>query len=80
VSDCAVVGVPDVEWGERVCAALVAGGDAEISESAVRAFAKQRLAPYKVPKDILVVPSLPRNSMGKVTKPAVRDLFEPGEG
>jgi malonyl-CoA/methylmalonyl-CoA synthetase len=79
VFDCAVVGVPDVEWGERVCAALVAGGDAEISESAVRAFAKQRLAPYKVPKDILVVSSLPRNSMGKVTKPAVRELFEPGD-
>jgi malonyl-CoA/methylmalonyl-CoA synthetase len=76
VVDCAVVGVPDVDWGERVCAALVASGDADISESGVRAFAKQRLAPYKVPKDILVVPSLPRNAMGKVTKPAVRELFD----
>ena len=40
-----------------------------------RAFARERLAPYKVPKDVRVVAELPRNAMGKVTKPAVRDLF-----
>jgi malonyl-CoA/methylmalonyl-CoA synthetase len=36
---------------------------------------KSRLAPYKVPKHFILVPDLPRNAMGKVTKPAVRELF-----
>jgi len=74
VVDCAVVGVPDAEWGERVCAAVVTG--AELDPEELRALARERLAPYKVPKDVLVMPDLPRNAMGKVTKPAVRALFE----
>jgi malonyl-CoA/methylmalonyl-CoA synthetase len=75
VADCAVVGVPDDVWGERVCAAVVAVAGTEPSADELRAFAKERLAPYKVPKDVLVLSELPRNAMGKVTKPAVRDLF-----
>jgi malonyl-CoA/methylmalonyl-CoA synthetase len=73
VADCAVVGVTDDEWGERVCAALVLAGD--VAPEVIRSFARERLAPYKVPKDFLVVDDLPRNAMGKVTKPAVRSLF-----
>jgi len=79
VADCAVVGVPDTEWGERVCAAVVPRGPAPPTEQALRAFAKSRLAPYKVPKEFLIVDALPRNAMGKVTKPAVRELFDAGE-
>jgi malonyl-CoA/methylmalonyl-CoA synthetase len=79
ISDCAVVGVPDPNWGERVCVAVVPTGTADISASTIREFAKERLAPYKVPKDFLIVSALPRNAMGKVTKPAVRELFETGE-
>jgi malonyl-CoA/methylmalonyl-CoA synthetase len=45
------------------------------SAEALRSFSKKRLAPYKVPKDVLLLEELPRNAMGKVTKPAVRDLF-----
>ena len=75
VADCAVVGVPDDLWGDRVCAAVVAVPGAEPGADELRAFAKERLAPYKVPKDILVLEDLPRNAMGKVTKPAVRELF-----
>lgn len=75
VEDCAVVGVPDPRWGDRVCAAVVPTEPLAVETEALRSFAKERLAPYKVPKDILIVPDLPRNAMGKVTKPAVRDLF-----
>jgi malonyl-CoA/methylmalonyl-CoA synthetase len=74
VRDCAVVGVPDPTWGDRVCAAVVSNGPS-LSADELRRFARDRLAPYKVPKDFLLVGDLPRNAMGKVTKPAVRDLF-----
>ncbi len=76
VVDCAVVGVPDAVWGDRVCAAVVARPDSDVSPGELRDFAKERLAPYKVPKDVLLVDDLPRNPMGKVTKPAVSELFE----
>jgi len=75
VADCAVVGVADVDWGDRVCAAVVPRPSTRVTVGELRAFAKARLAPYKVPKDILLVDDLPRNAMGKVTKPAVRELF-----
>jgi malonyl-CoA/methylmalonyl-CoA synthetase len=75
IADCAVVGVADATWGDRVCAAVVARPDREVSEDDLRTFVKSRLAPYKVPKQIRVVADLPRNAMGKVTKPAVRELF-----
>jgi malonyl-CoA/methylmalonyl-CoA synthetase len=75
VADCAVVGVADPEWGERVCAAVVRRENADISEAELRSYAKGVLAPYKVPKQILLVTELPRNAMGKVTKTSVRALF-----
>jgi malonyl-CoA/methylmalonyl-CoA synthetase len=79
VLDCAVVGVPDAEWGDRVCAAIVLRPAAKLSAEELRSFARERLAPYKVPKEIMLVEDLPRNAMGKVTKPAVRELFHAAE-
>ncbi len=74
VRDAAVVGLPDEEWGERVAAAVVTGG-APLSLDSLRAFARERLAPYKLPTRLLVLEDLPRNAMGKVTKTAVKALF-----
>ena len=77
VRDCAVVGVPDPAWGERVCGAVVPVDPSDPPDpEALRDFLKARLAPYKVPKEIRLLDDLPRNAMGKVTKPAVRTLFE----
>jgi len=77
VADCAVVGIPDADWGDRVCAAIVRDpATGTPTAESLRAFAKSRLAPYKVPKDILIIDELPRNAMGKVEKGAVRELFE----
>lgn len=76
VAECAVVGAPDVEWGERVCAAVVAAPGAALEAEPLRAWAKERMAPYKVPGRVLLVRALPRNAMGKVTKPAIRAWFD----
>jgi malonyl-CoA/methylmalonyl-CoA synthetase len=71
IAEVAVVGVPDAMWGDRVVACIVAraGREGECAEGLVRAFAKERLAPYKVPKQVVVMAELPRNAVGKVIKP-----------
>jgi len=74
IQECAVIGVADAEWGERVCAALVLKGTS-LTLSALRSWAKERLAVYKIPAEILILEELPRNAMGKVTKPVVAQLF-----
>lgn len=75
VQECAVVGAPDEEWGERVCAAVVCRPECALSLEELREWARKRLAVYKIPSRLRVVPDLPRNAMGKVTKPEVADLF-----
>jgi len=76
VAECAVVGVPDEEWGERVAAAIVLRNGSPLEFEELRDWARERLAAYKVPSRLLVLEALPRNAMGKVTKPAIRKLFE----
>ena len=75
IQECAVVGVVDPEWGERVCGALVLKSDHDLTLDSFRSWAKDYLAVYKVPTRILTIEELPRNAMGKVTKPAVAQLF-----
>jgi len=75
VAECAVVGVADPEWGEKICAAVELRQPMELSLAELQAWAKERLAPYKVPRALRCVEALPRNAMGKVTKPEVAALF-----
>jgi malonyl-CoA/methylmalonyl-CoA synthetase len=76
VHEVAVVGVPDEAWGERVVAAVVPSAafsgmaDAEASLE-LRTWLKERIAAYKLPKQVLFRAALPRNAMGKVQKPAL---------
>ncbi|HEX2205891.1 MAG TPA: acyl-CoA synthetase [Longimicrobium sp.] len=74
IAECAVVGVDDPDWGERVCVAVECGADAPELD-ALQAWARERLAPYKLPREIRRVDALPRNAMGKVVKPEVAKLF-----
>ena len=73
ICQCAVVGVEDDEWGERVAACLVV--EEELTLETLRDWAKQLLAVYKVPSLLLLVDELPSNAMGKVQKPAIKKLF-----
>ncbi len=75
ISECAVVGVPDPTWGERVCAAVVLRPVGSLDLDSLRSWAKDRLAAHKLPSRLLVLETLPRNAMGKVTKAAVASLF-----
>ncbi len=75
ILECAVVGVEDADWGERICVAVEGAGDAPPSLDELQAWARERLAPYKLPRALRRVDSLPRNAMGKVMKPEVAKLF-----
>jgi malonyl-CoA/methylmalonyl-CoA synthetase len=78
IRDCAVVGVPDEEWGERIAVCLVCGEQTPPSLADLRTWAKDLLAPYKIPTLLRTCEDLPRNAMGKVQKPRVREMFEKG--
>jgi malonyl-CoA/methylmalonyl-CoA synthetase len=79
VSEVAVVGLPDPEYGERVVAAVVRDYP-DLSAAKVKEFCRETLASYKKPRDVVFVDALPRNALGKVLKHEVRDrLMEPEE-
>ncbi|MEW6261896.1 MAG: acyl-CoA synthetase [Thermodesulfobacteriota bacterium] len=75
VEECAVVGVPDEEWGQRVAAAAILKPERGLNLEELRAWAKERLAPYKVPTLWRPVEYLPRNALGKVQKHQIAPLF-----
>jgi malonyl-CoA/methylmalonyl-CoA synthetase len=78
VGEVAVVGIPDATWGDRVtaCVALNPGSTLDLAE--LRAWAKGRLAPYKVPRALAVLEALPRNAMGKLQKRPLVDALRAG--
>jgi acyl-CoA synthetase (AMP-forming)/AMP-acid ligase II len=74
VADVAVIGLPDAAWGEAVTAVIVPGGDPPGLEE-LRAFARTRLAGYKVPRRLEVVPVIPRTASGKIIKHKLKADF-----
>lgn len=68
VEECAVIGVPDKEWGERVCAYIVPKPGQQISTNDLKAGLKTLLSPFKVPKKFEVVKELPKSPAGKILK------------
>jgi acyl-CoA synthetase (AMP-forming)/AMP-acid ligase II len=72
VSEVAVVGVPDAEWGENVCAVVVARPGTTVDPDALVAAARARLAGFKVPRHVVTVDELPKNATGKIVKQELR--------
>ena len=76
IVEVAVVGFADRTWGEAVAAVVSLAAGAEMTVDSLKAWCEGKLSGYKIPKKLVVTESLPRNAMGKVTKPALKPLFE----
>jgi malonyl-CoA/methylmalonyl-CoA synthetase len=78
IREVAVVGVEDETWGEAVAAAVITQEGAGLELDELREWARDTLSAYKLPKALCVVDDFPRNAMGKVMKPTLKELFGTG--
>jgi long-chain acyl-CoA synthetase len=72
VEECAVIGLPDKEWGERVAALIVPKAGQSVVPEELKSFLKSRLSPFKVPKEYVAVSELPKSPAGKILKRELR--------
>jgi acyl-CoA synthetase (AMP-forming)/AMP-acid ligase II len=72
VQDCAVVGLPDDRWGERVTAVLQLRAGAAVEPTDLQSFVKQRIGSVKTPKQVEIWPDLPRSKVGKILKTDIK--------
>jgi len=75
VQHTAVIGLPDKKWSQVVTAIVVKKSEVETTEDELRAFCRQEIAGYKVPKKIIFVDELPMSTSGKILKYRLRDQF-----
>ena len=75
IAESAVIGLPHDDFGEGVCAVIVPEQGVTLEKQAIVGELKSRLANFKIPKWVHFVPSLPRNTMGKIQKNVLRDRF-----
>jgi long-chain acyl-CoA synthetase len=74
VKEAAVIGMPDQRKGEQPIAFLSANDGVQLEEKAVQHFVRRKLADYKVPRKVVILPALPRNATGKILKTTLREL------
>ena len=78
VADCGVFGIPDEEYGEAICAAVQPSSGFDLTEAGVRAFLREHIAGYKVPKRVDFHALLPREDSGKIFKRKLREPYWQG--
>jgi fatty-acyl-CoA synthase len=78
VLDCAVVGLPDDKWGERVTAVIQPLAGRDVTAEEIRAWVKDRLGSVKAPKQVEIWPDLPRSRVGKILKAEVKSRLLDG--
>ena len=76
VNESAVIGVPHNDFGEAVVVIVVLSQPNSIDEKTIISYAKEKLANFKIPKKVIFVEKLPRNTMGKVQKNFLREMHE----
>lgn len=79
IAEVAVIGVPSAKWGEEVKACVVAKPGHEIDEADVIAWARERIAAFKAPKSVDVIPAMPRNASGKILRRELRAPYWEGQ-
>ncbi len=79
IAEVAVIGVPSAKWGEEVKACVVAKPGCEIVEADVIAWARERIAAFKAPKSVDVIPLMPRNASGKILRRELRAPYWEGQ-
>ena len=79
VFDCLVVDTPDDRFGSKVTAVVAARGDAALTLEAIQEEARKYVAGYKVPRELHVVPEVPRAPSGKPAYPKAKDLAMSGD-
>ena len=72
VQECAVIGLPDREWGERVTAFILPKPGKSVDPQELKSYLKSSLSPFKVPKEFVLVNELPKNPAGKILKRELR--------
>ena len=75
VLECAVVGLPDAEYGERVTAFIIPQPGRHIDGAVFKTYMKEHLANFKVPKAFIEVAELPKSSTGKLLKREIREQY-----
>lgn len=79
VAEVAVIGVPSEKWGEEVKACVVPRPGMEVDEADVIAWTRERLAAFKAPKSVDVIPEMPRNPSGKILRRELRKPYWEGK-
>uniref|UniRef100_A0A4W3GED6 Malonate--CoA ligase ACSF3, mitochondrial n=1 Tax=Callorhinchus milii TaxID=7868 RepID=A0A4W3GED6_CALMI len=80
IADVAVIGVPDVTWGQKVTAVVTVQEGVSLSLGELKGWAREQMAPYSIPSELILVDEIPRNPMGKVNKKDLLKHFFPQPG
>ena len=73
VLECAVIGLPDARWGERVVAVVVLRGEQSVSDDELLSRVRERLARYKHPREVVRLQALPKTALGKIQKSLLKE-------